>query len=82
MSRGVANGGRGCKRKRAVVSSGARQVTRNESWGFSGGEIVIRHHEEKVVFRGSGKGLGMIAFYADCHHEVRPDPKGRILPRN
>jgi hypothetical protein len=43
---------------------------------FSGGEIVVQHHEEKVVFRGSSKGLGMIAFYADCHHEVRPVKSG------
>lgn len=43
---------------------------------FSGGEIVVRHHDEKVTFRGSGKGLGLIAFYADCHHEVRPVKSG------
>lgn len=43
---------------------------------FSGGEIVIQHHEEKVTFRGGGKRLGLIAFYADCHHEVRPVKSG------
>lgn len=46
---------------------------------FSGGEIVVKHHEEKVVFRGSAKGLGMIAFYADCHHEVRPVKSGHRI---
>jgi hypothetical protein len=46
---------------------------------FSGGEIVVQHHEEKVTFRGSGKELGMIAFYADCHHEVRPVKSGHRI---
>jgi len=46
---------------------------------FSGGEIVVKHHEERVVFRGSSEGLGMIAFYADCHHEVRPVKSGHRI---
>ena len=46
---------------------------------FSGGEIVVAHHEEKLVFRGAGKALGMIAFYADCHHEVRPVKSGHRI---
>jgi predicted 2-oxoglutarate/Fe(II)-dependent dioxygenase YbiX len=46
---------------------------------FSGGEIVVQHHGEKVTFRGSAKELGMIAFYADCHHEVRPVKSGHRI---
>ncbi len=43
---------------------------------FTGGAMVIEHHDEKVAFRGSGTKLTFIAFYADCHHEVRPVKKG------
>lgn len=43
---------------------------------FTGGAIVIEHHQEKVTYRGSGADLGLIAFYADCHHEVQPVKSG------
>jgi 2-oxoglutarate-Fe(II)-dependent oxygenase superfamily protein len=43
---------------------------------FTGGAIEIEHHDEKVTFRGSGRGLTFIAFYADCHHRVRPIKAG------
>jgi hypothetical protein len=43
---------------------------------FSGGAIVIKHHDEKVEFRGSSRNLVLVAFYADCHHEVRPVKTG------
>jgi hypothetical protein len=39
---------------------------------FRGGAMMIRHHEEELVVGGSGKHLTLIAFYADCQHEVRP----------
>lgn len=39
---------------------------------FKGGAMVVRHHEEAVSYRGSEKNVSLIAFYADCHHEVRP----------
>jgi hypothetical protein len=43
---------------------------------FSGGTLIIKHHDEKVEFRGAGNKLELIAFYADCHHEVRPVSSG------
>ncbi len=43
---------------------------------FTGGAIVVEHHDERVSFRGSGGQLAFIAFYADCHHQVRPIKDG------
>jgi hypothetical protein len=41
-----------------------------------GGALVIEHHDEKVSYRGSADRLALVAFYADCHHEVRPVTAG------
>lgn len=43
---------------------------------FKGGALVIEHHDEKVSYRGSPDRLTLVAFYADCHHEVRPVTDG------
>jgi hypothetical protein len=43
---------------------------------FTGGAIVLEHHDERATFRGSGGKLTFIAFYADCRHQVRPVTKG------
>lgn len=43
---------------------------------FSGGEFVVAHHGQTVRARGSASRLDLIAFYADCHHEVRPVTQG------
>jgi hypothetical protein len=43
---------------------------------FTGGAIIVQHHDAKVAFRGSSKDLTFIAFYADCHHQVRPVSDG------
>lgn len=43
---------------------------------FTGGEFVVSHQGQAVRARGSQKQLGMVAFYADCHHEVRPVKQG------
>ena len=43
---------------------------------FSGGTTIVKHHDEKVELRGPGSKLGLVAFYADCHHEVRPVKDG------
>lgn len=43
---------------------------------FSGGDMVIEHHGEKEVVKGSIKDLTFIAFYADCRHEVLPVTEG------
>ena len=41
-----------------------------------GGSIQVEHHDEKASFRGSREKLTLIAFYADCRHEVRPVKEG------
>jgi hypothetical protein len=43
---------------------------------FSGGAMTIEHRGKKMVVGGSDKALTLIAFYADCHHEVRPIKAG------
>src|SRR5205823_1741256 len=41
-----------------------------------GGALVIEHHDEKLSYRGSADRLTLVAFYADCHHAVRPVTEG------
>ncbi|MEO5726313.1 MAG: 2OG-Fe(II) oxygenase, partial [Byssovorax sp.] len=44
-----------------------------------GGALVIEHRGEQKVFRGAPRGvldLSLLAFYADCHHEVKPVESG------
>ena len=44
-----------------------------------GGAVVVQHHKEKKVFRGAARGpkdLSLLAFYADCRHEVKPVTSG------
>ncbi|MFD2407020.1 2OG-Fe(II) oxygenase [Azorhizophilus paspali] len=43
---------------------------------FTGGEFVVSHQGRTLRARGSANRLGIIAFYADCHHEVRPVKQG------
>lgn len=43
---------------------------------FSGGEFWVSHQGQTLRARGSASKLGMIAFYGDCHHEVRPVKQG------
>lgn len=43
---------------------------------FSGGAMVVKHHDEKIEFGGESRKLVLLAFYADCHHEVRPVKTG------
>ncbi len=38
--------------------------------GFTGGELVVGHNEERRAYLGSKKELSLVAFYADCRHEV------------
>ncbi len=45
----------------------------------SGGTVIVHHHDEKKTFRGAKRGpkdLSLLAFYADCHHEVKPVVSG------
>lgn len=43
---------------------------------FSGGEMVIEHQGQQVVVGGARTRLTCAAFYADCHHQVRPVTRG------
>jgi len=45
----------------------------------SGGAMVIEHHDARVTYRGSDRQLTFVAFYADCHHEVRPVTSGHRI---
>lgn len=45
----------------------------------AGGSVVVHHQGEKLTFRGAKRGpkdLSLLAFYADCHHEVKPITSG------
>jgi 2OG-Fe(II) oxygenase superfamily len=37
---------------------------------YAGGELVVGHNEERRAYRGSKTALSLVAFYADCRHEV------------
>ena len=37
---------------------------------YSGGELIVGHNEERREYRGSKTALSVVAFYADCRHEV------------
>ena len=37
---------------------------------YTGGELMVGHNEEWTAYRGSRTALSLVAFYADCRHEV------------
>jgi hypothetical protein len=37
---------------------------------YAGGELVVGHNGEQMAYRGSKTALSLVAFYADCRHEV------------
>jgi hypothetical protein len=44
-----------------------------------GGALLVEHHKDTQVFRGAkggSKDLSLVAFYADCRHEVKPVTSG------
>jgi 2OG-Fe(II) oxygenase superfamily len=43
---------------------------------FTGGGMVLEHHGETITVSGSRGKLTFVAFYADCHHRVRPVTRG------
>lgn len=46
---------------------------------FAGGAIEIEHDDKRVIYRGDAGRLTLIAFYADCHHQVRPVTAGHRI---
>lgn len=45
----------------------------------TGGAMVIEHHDARATYRGSDRQLTFVAFYADCHHAVRPVTSGHRI---
>ncbi|MGH3159744.1 MAG: 2OG-Fe(II) oxygenase [Streptosporangiaceae bacterium] len=43
---------------------------------YTGGELMVGHNEESMACQGSKTALSLVAFYADCRHEVRPVKSG------
>ena len=43
---------------------------------FKGGTLVVRHAGLSATYRSPKKSLSLVAFYADCRHEVRPVTSG------
>ena len=37
---------------------------------YTGGELMVGHNEDWKAYRGSKTALSLVAFYADCRHEV------------
>lgn len=49
---------------------------------YEGGAIVVEHNGEEQTFRGAGQGptdVSLLAFYADCRHEVKPVRSGHRI---
>ena len=45
----------------------------------TGGELVVHHLGEATTYRGSKTQISLVAFYADCRHEVRPVLSGHRI---
>jgi hypothetical protein len=45
----------------------------------TGGELVVHHLGEATAYRGLPDRVSLVAFYADCRHEVRPVTSGRRI---
>ena len=43
---------------------------------YTGGELIVERGEELKAYRGSRAALSLVAFYADCRHEVLPVKSG------
>jgi hypothetical protein len=44
--------------------------------GSKGGELVVAHNGEQKSYAGSKTAISLVAFYADCRHEVLPVTSG------
>jgi hypothetical protein len=47
--------------------------------GHTGGELVVHHLGETTAYRGLKTRISLVAFYADCRHEVRPVTSGHRI---
>jgi len=45
----------------------------------TGGELVIEHRGEATAYKGSKSALSLVAFYADCRHEILPVKSGHRI---
>lgn len=43
---------------------------------FTGGALEVAHEGVTATYRGSKKYLSFVAFYSDCHHQVKPVKSG------
>jgi hypothetical protein len=46
---------------------------------LKGGSLVVEHRGEAATYRGSKQLLSLVAFYADCRHEIRPVQAGHRI---
>ena len=46
---------------------------------FTGGAMVLDHRGRRMLVGGSARHLTLLAFYADCRHEVRPVKQGHRI---
>lgn len=46
---------------------------------FRGGSLVVEHGGKTATYRASKSALTLVAFYADCRHEVRPVSSGHRI---
>jgi predicted 2-oxoglutarate/Fe(II)-dependent dioxygenase YbiX len=45
----------------------------------TGGELVVHHLGAATTYRGFDTRISLVAFYADCRHEVRPVTSGHRI---
>ncbi len=43
---------------------------------FTGGALVVRHRDQIATYRSSKGDVSLVAFYADCRHEIKPIKSG------
>jgi hypothetical protein len=43
---------------------------------FTGGALVVRHRDQAATYRSSKSDVSLVAFYADCRHEIKPVKSG------
>lgn len=46
---------------------------------LTGGALVVEHGGETATYRSSKKSLSLVAFYADCRHQIRPVKSGHRI---